>query len=82
MVKGQNGIRIKTFGGSADPNSIAGGGSGSVRVGRLIAFFAPSRFCLDSLTSFVFVNQNVTFQDFWLTDIDHPILIDQVSWHS
>ncbi|KAL4072085.1 pectin lyase fold/virulence factor [Scleroderma citrinum] len=51
MVKGQNGARIKTFGGSADQNSTAGGGSGYVL--------------------------NVTFQNFHLTDIDHPILVDQ-----
>ncbi|KIM64371.1 glycoside hydrolase family 28 protein [Scleroderma citrinum Foug A] len=56
MINGENGARIKTFAGSADPHSIAGGGSGYVR--------------------------DVTFQNFQLTNINFPILIDQCYFSS
>ncbi|KAK7686032.1 hypothetical protein QCA50_010843 [Cerrena zonata] len=51
MKNAQNGARIKVFGGSPDPNSTAGGGTGFVR--------------------------NVTFENFEVSNVDNPILINQ-----
>ncbi|CAL1699407.1 unnamed protein product [Somion occarium] len=51
MNNAQNGARIKVFGGSPNPNSTAGGGTGFV--------------------------QNVTFENFHVTNVANPILIDQ-----
>jgi len=51
MNNAQNGARIKVWGGSPDPNSTAGGGSGYV--------------------------QNVTFEDFYVNNVDYPIYLTQ-----
>ncbi|KAI0077403.1 pectin lyase-like protein [Panus rudis PR-1116 ss-1] len=51
MNNAQNGARIKVFGGSPNPNSTAGGGSGFVK--------------------------NVTFENFQVSNVDFPILINQ-----
>jgi len=51
MLNAENGARIKVFGGSPDPTSTAGGGTGYVK--------------------------NITFEDFYVYDVDSPIVIDQ-----
>ncbi|EED84983.1 hypothetical protein POSPLDRAFT_105711 [Postia placenta Mad-698-R] len=51
MRYAENGARIKVFGGSPDPDSTSGGGSGYVK--------------------------NITFEDFYVYEVDSPVVIDQ-----
>lgn len=68
MANAQNGARIKVFGGNPNANSTAGGGTGYVKVGFFYAF--DTRFSRET--------QNVTFTDFYVKNVDNPIVIDQV----
>lgn len=80
MINGENGARIKTFAGSADPHSIAGGGSGYVRVRHLITVsFNPAlRHGLNSLIFLLFTPDSgrhvpkFPVDQYQLPNIDRP----------
>ena len=68
MNNAQNGARIKVFGGSPYPNSTSGGGTGHVQVRPPLP--------LSECHAHRF--QNVTFQDFYVNNVNYPIYLNQV----